>query len=246
MAPGILMLVVAALLAAPCLAITSSTSSTTASPKTAPDPAQSQQQEQARSQARHATLLEALSKGTLTTAPALQLLQDARTLRASLQSGAAAARVRHRRQAGSSSNSSRGILIVAGGRHQFRNAYILLRLLWHSSIRCSLPVELVHYCHERDEAVARAMQQHAQGSGMRLRVIDGSSVAPSSSGGSLEPHATPRQQTGYKAKIHALAWVTSFDEVRLLLQRWSTSHRVCAAGCAWWHGMPPVCLCSRP
>jgi len=108
---------------------------------------------------------------------------------------------------------SRGILVVAGGSHQLRNAFILLRLLSHPDIACTLPVELVYYGpQEYDAAAAAAMQQHAGSAGIPLRFIDGSSVAPSGSVG-LEPHQPPGRVTSFKAKVHALVWVTSFDQV---------------------------------
>lgn len=114
---------------------------------------------------------------------------------------------------------SRGILIVAGGRHQFRNAFILLQLLRHRSIGCTLPVELVYYgALELDAAVAAALTQHAAATGTSLRILDGNSMpAPSSNAGvSLGPHRQqPGKITGFKAKVHALVWVTSFDQVRV-------------------------------
>jgi hypothetical protein len=108
---------------------------------------------------------------------------------------------------------SRGLLIVAGNTHQFKNAFILLQLLRHATINCLLPAEVVHYgAAELDPAVAAAMQKHAAATNTSLTIIDGSTAVT----GDLPPHRPLKAITGFKTKVHALAFVTSFDHVLLL------------------------------
>jgi hypothetical protein len=94
------------------------------------------------------TVLDAIRKGTIKESSALGLLKYVAALRESLSGGAAAERVllssghgtpQHQQQQ-QQREPSRGILIVAGGSNQFRNAYIILKLLAHPDIRCTLPV----------------------------------------------------------------------------------------------------------
>jgi hypothetical protein len=188
-------------------------------------------QEQIRTQQQMLSVLSSITAGTFTADAAISLLQEAADLRESLLHGAAArrwaqlkarsakARTRTTQQAGmqqqqQEGTQTRGILIVAGGRHQFLNAYILLQLLRHPTINCTLPVELVHYgSHEFDPETAKLMTAHAANTGTRLRLIDGAAAAADVE---LEPHKpfALLHLTGFKTKVHALAFVTSFDQVR--------------------------------
>lgn len=175
--------------------------------------------QQASSQQLIATVLAAVDTGTVKASSALSLLRDLSSLRHSLESGAAGARWQHR-QAAAAANSKqqqqglrRGILIVAGGSHQLRNAYILIKTLLHPDINCTLPIEVVYYGpYEFDAAAADAIQQLARTAGVAVHFIDGSTVPPTGSVG-LDPHKGPGRLTGFKAKVHALVWVTSFDHV---------------------------------
>jgi hypothetical protein len=108
--------------------------------------------------------------------------------------------------------ASRGVLIVAGGRHQFLNAYILLQLLRHPTINCSLPAELIYYgAGEYDAATAKLLQAHAAKTGTQLAILDGSEAAAAMD---LEPHKSSLHLMGFKTKVHALAFVTTFEQVR--------------------------------
>jgi hypothetical protein len=77
-------------------------------------------------------------------------------------------------------------------------------------------VEVVYYGpQEYDSPTAATIIYHlADGTGISVKFIDGQSVAPSGTKG-LEPHRAPGRITGFKAKVHALVWVTSFDQVSL-------------------------------
>ncbi|KAF8061351.1 MNN24 [Scenedesmus sp. PABB004] len=164
-----------------------------------------------------------VSTGAISAASALALLRDAAALRASLApGGAAAARVAARRAAAAARRGgpSRGVLIVAGGRDQFANALILLRVLRGPRVRCRLPAEVVHYgARELDPRAAAAMRAHAAATGTALRILDGAAAGGGGGGGALVPpphRAPPGGVTGFRAKVHALAYVTSFDQVLLL------------------------------
>lgn len=201
---------------------TTASATTTSSCSSIPNPECAQTDawvQQQRSQRLTANVLAAVAQGTIKQSNALHLLQDVSDLRASLESGAAAARwtskrtAHHQQQYQEQQQPSCGILVVAGGTHQLRNALILLKLLSHPNISCTLPVEVVYYgAHEFDAGVAAAMAEHAQAAGVSVKLIDGSSIAPTGSKG-LEPHRAPGRLTGFKAKVHALVWVTSFDQV---------------------------------
>lgn len=68
---------------------------------------------------------------------------------------------------------------------------------------------------EYDAPTAATIVYHlADGTGISVKFIDGQAVAPSGTTG-LEPHKAPGRITGFKAKVHALVWVTSFDQVSL-------------------------------
>lgn len=179
-----------------------------------------------RSQLQTATVLDALAAGTIQAHSALSLLQDVSDLRESLVAGAAAARVstaaaRHRekqqQQQQQDAAPTRGILIVAGGANQFKNAYILLKLLAHPDINCRLPVEVVYYGPQEYDSLTAATVVHqlVHAAGLSIKFIDGRGVAPTGETG-LEPHKPPGRLTGFKAKVHALVWVTSFDHVIML------------------------------
>jgi hypothetical protein len=172
-----------------------------------------------------------LPKG-VSMAAAQQLLSSKHLLQHSLQSGHAAARVasvlRHfHRATGSSSVAAaaaatpvvdRGILIVGGSRAHLANAYILLRAL-REQLRCSLPVEIVFYGKdELDPAAATLITEfagrQATATGAPITLIDGKAVhqqhlAP------LYPHQEVKL-TGWVAKIHAICWVTTFQQVLYL------------------------------
>jgi hypothetical protein len=190
-------------------------------------------QEQIRTQQQMLSVLSSITAGTFTADAAISLLQEAAELRESLLHGAAASRwaqlkgrsaktkkgttkqadVQQQKQQ-QEGTPSRGILIVAGGRHQSLNAYILLQLLRHPTINCTLPVELVHYgTHEFDPATTQLMTAHAEKTGTQLKLIDGAAAAADVE---LEPHKpfALLHLTGFKTKVHALAFVTSFDQVR--------------------------------
>lgn len=179
--------------------------------------------QQGRTQQQTAAVLDAVQQGTVKVHSALDLLQDITRLRESFENGAAAERMKTLRgTAGSTQEQqqqqqrkpSQGILIVAGGRDQFKNAYVLLKLLAHPDIACKLPVEVVHYgANEYDAPTAATIiYQLADETGISVRFLDGQSVDPSGYIG-LDPHKPPGRLTGFKAKVHALAWVTSFDQV---------------------------------
>lgn len=173
--------------------------------------------EHGRSKLQTATVLDALAAGTLQAHSALSLLQDVSDLRESLAAGAAAARVTaaasHRQQQQVEA-PTRGILIVAGGAHQFKNAFILLKLLAHPDIDCRLPVEVVYYGPQEYDSVTAAtvIHQLVNGAGLSIKFVDGRDVPPTGETG-LDPHKPPGRLTGFKAKVHALVWVTSFDHV---------------------------------
>jgi hypothetical protein len=177
-------------------------------------------------------VLAAVDTGTIKGSSALSLLQDLSSLRQSFESGAAAARWQHKQAAAATAAAAasskqqqqqrpnRGILIVAGGSHQSRNAYILIKTLTHPDINCTLPIEIVYYGpYEFDAAAADAIQQLARTAGVAVQFIDGSTVPPSGSVG-LDPHKSPGRLTGFKAKVHALVWVTSFDHVSAAAGAW--------------------------
>jgi hypothetical protein len=107
------------------------------------------------------------------------------------------------------------VLVVAGGAAQLRNAYILLRLLRHPRIACSLPAELVHYGpQELDAAAVEALLQHARDTHTQLSVLDGAALTQQAGAAGLA--GTPHVRwplRGFRAKVHALAWVTTFDQV---------------------------------
>ncbi|KAF6265742.1 mannosyltransferase putative-domain-containing protein [Scenedesmus sp. NREL 46B-D3] len=185
-------------------------------------------QEQIRTQLQMLSVLSSIAAGAFTTDAAMTLLQDAAELRESLKHGAAAtrwARLKARSAKGKKGTTipgdmqhqgvfSRGILIVAGGRHQFLNAYILLQLLRHPTINCSLPAELIYYgSHEFDLGTARLITAHAVKTGTQVKLIDGYEAAAATE---LKPHKPIVHLTGFKTKVHALAFVTSFDQVLLL------------------------------
>eukprot|EP00775_Hariotina_reticulata_P003922 gene3922-4176_t len=76
-----------------------------------------------------------------------------------------------------------------------------------------LPAEVVHYGPpELDPVVAAAMQKHAVATNTSLTIIDGLTAAAVD----LPPHPPLKTVTGFKTKVHALAFVTSFDHVLLL------------------------------
>jgi hypothetical protein len=196
--------------------------------QTVTDGVQQQEQQQlvdalaqrGRSKLQTATVLDALAAGTIQAHSALSLLQDVSQLRESLLTGPAATRVstaaaRHRKQQQQQDAApTRGILIVAGGANQFKNAYILLKLLAHPDINCRLPVEVVYYGPQEYDSLiaATVVHQLVHGAGLSVKFIDGWGVAPTGDTG-LEPHKPPGRLTGFKAKVHALVWVTSFDHV---------------------------------
>jgi hypothetical protein len=184
-------------------------------------------QEQLRTQQQMLSVLSSISAGTFTADAAVSLLQDAAALRESLLHGAAArrwdnlkARSAKRnsstgqgadKQQQQQSNPSRGILIVAGGQHQFANAYILLQLLRHPTINCTLPVELIYYGpSEFDSARAQQMKDHAAKTGTQLDIIDGYEAAMVTDFEDMPAV----HLTGFKTKVHALAFVTTFEQVR--------------------------------
>jgi hypothetical protein len=180
--------------------------------------------QQGRSHRQAAAVLEAVQQGTIKVHSALNLLQDVELLRESFKTGAAAERLtalsratdsnQHQQQQQQQRKPSQGILIVAGGRDQFKNAYVLLKLLAHPDIACKLPVEVVHYGAVEYDAptAATTIYQLADNTGISVKFIDGQSVDPTGYNG-LEPHKPPGRLTGFKAKVHALVWVTSFDQV---------------------------------
>ncbi|WIA34715.1 hypothetical protein OEZ86_013026 [Tetradesmus obliquus] len=174
------------------------------------------------------SVLSSIAAGTFTADAAVSLLQDAAALRESLMHGAAARRwealkARSAKRSSTSTSgaadtqqdaASRGILIVAGGRHQFLNAYILLQLLRHPTINCSLPAELIYYGpSEYDVETAELMTAHAAKTNTQLAIMDGSEAAAEMD---LEPHLPTVHLTGFRTKVHALAFVTTFDQVLLL------------------------------
>jgi hypothetical protein len=193
-------------------------------------------QEQIRTQQQILSVLNNITAGTFTADAAIALLQEAAELRESLLHGAAArrwAQLKARSAKARTSTTqtadvqqqqegtpSQGILIVAGGRHQFLNTYILLQLLRHPTINCTLPAELVYYgTHEFDPATARLMTAHAENTATHLKLIDGAAAAAAAAAAAeveLEPHKpfALLHLTGFKTKVHALAFVTSFDQVR--------------------------------
>jgi hypothetical protein len=196
-----------------------------------------QLQEQTRTQQQMLSVLSSIASGAFTADAAISLLQEAAELRESLLHGAAARRwaqlkgrsakaragtgqqadmqQQQQQQQQQEDTPSQGILIVAGGRHQFLNAYILLQLLRHPTINCTLPVELVYYgAHEFDQAAASSMTAHAAKTGTHLKLVDGAAAAADAE---LEPYGPFAlvDLTGFKTKVHALAFVTTFDQVGL-------------------------------
>jgi hypothetical protein len=204
--------------------------------------------QQAHGQQLIATVLAAVDAGTVKASSALSLLRDLSSLRQSFESGAAAARWQQR-QAAAAANSRqqqqqgirRGILIVAGGSHQLRNAYILIKTLLHPGINCTLPIEVVYYgYHEFDAAAADVIQQLARTAGVAVQFIDGSTVPPTGSLG-LDPHKAPGRLTGFKAKVHALVWVTSFDHVSEAAGPWAHAPLLAPATASCWSREHPNC-----
>lgn len=213
-----------------------------------------------RSQQQTATVLDAVSKGTITASKALSLLKDVDILRDALKHEAAAARTSTASKRSSDTpqqqqqeqqeqeeqqqhQPSRGILIVAGGSHQLKNAYILLKLLAHPDIACKLPVEIVYYGpHEYDAPTAATIIYHlADATGISVKFIDGSEVPPTGDVG-LGPHKPPGRLTGFKAKVHALVWMTSFDHVseqqmEICLEVGMLLAVICLLKRSWWHSM---------
>jgi hypothetical protein len=119
----------------------------------------------------------------------------------------------------SSSSVSRGILIVGGSRTHLGNAYILLRMLRHH-LHCKLPIEIVYYGQQEFDPAAAALvrgliaAETAAGKA-RITLIDGLAVQRKHIG-TLQPHPKDTKLTSWVAKVHALCWVTSFQQVLLL------------------------------
>lgn len=159
-------------------------------------------------------VLTSIANGTISASAALELLRDVGTLRTSLQSGAAARRWAKLQDAYKQRKEpTQGILIVAGGKDQFINSYILVQLLRHHRIACNLPVEIVYYGqHEYHTPAADAMLAHGQATNTVISFIDGSTVPATD----LHPHRLVTQIKGFRTKVHALVYVTSFDWVLLL------------------------------
>lgn len=180
-----------------------------------PATAAQQLQQQVHSQQLLLDVLGNVTSGTISAAAALDLLRDVAALRRSLKHGAAARRwAELRARSEQQLEPTQGILIVAGGREQFMNAYILLQLLRHPRIACELPVELVYYgSREYSHVVADAIRLHAEATRTTIVLVDGGSVHNTLE---LEPHPLSSHITGFRAKVHALTFVTSFDQVLLL------------------------------
>lgn len=172
-------------------------------------------EQQLRSQRVLLDILGNVTSATISAAAALDLLKDVAALRASSKHGAAANRWHQlKAKAQQHKDPTRGILIVAGGKDQFMNAHILLQLLRHPKINCQLPAELVYYgAREYSALVADAIAAHATATGTTVALIDGTKVLITMD---TEPHKPLKHITGFKAKVHALTFVTSFDEVLLL------------------------------
>ncbi|KAF6260025.1 mannosyltransferase putative-domain-containing protein [Scenedesmus sp. NREL 46B-D3] len=119
----------------------------------------------------------------------------------------------------SSSSVSRGILIVGGSRTHLGNAYILLRML-RQHLHCRLPIEVVYYGQQELDPAAAALvrdfmaAEEAAGR-PRIALIDGLEVQEQHIG-RLKPHPEHVKLTSWVAKVHALCWVTSFQQVLLL------------------------------
>jgi hypothetical protein len=119
----------------------------------------------------------------------------------------------------SSSSSSRGILIVGGSRTHLGNAYILLRML-RQHLRCQLPIEIVYYGQQELDPAAAALVRsfiaaEETAGKAPITLIDGLEVQGQHIG-TLQPHPTDTKLTSWVAKVHALCWVTSFQQVLLL------------------------------
>jgi hypothetical protein len=119
----------------------------------------------------------------------------------------------------SSSSGSRGILIVGGSRTHLGNAYILLRML-RQHLRCQLPIEIVYYGQQELDPAAAALVRsfiaaEETAGKARITLIDGLKVQGQHIG-TLQPHPTDTKLTSWVAKVHALCWVTSFQQVLLL------------------------------
>eukprot|EP00775_Hariotina_reticulata_P003263 gene3263-3541_t len=122
----------------------------------------------------------------------------------------------------SAQKPSRGILIVAGTRHQLANALVTIMVL-RQSLNCSLPVEIVYYgAAEYDDLMAQILHRYnetAIGSGS-IFLVDG---LDKTKGMDLGYHykgwagsAGSSNVTGFATKAHALAYVTRFQQVLLL------------------------------
>jgi len=104
--------------------------------------------------------------------------------------------------------STNGILVVAGGEtNHLANVYINLRIL-REQLLCDLPVEVVYFGERENDVKMRRFIERAV---KNVRFIDGSAVKYPSHHKQMDTTVT-----GYAAKVYALCYVTSFDQVLLL------------------------------
>jgi hypothetical protein len=119
----------------------------------------------------------------------------------------------------SSSSVSSGILIVGGSRTHLGNAFILLRML-RQQLQCNLPIEIVYYGQQELDPAAAALvtrfitAEEAAGK-PQITLIDGLAVQQQQIG-KLQPHPEAVKLTSWVAKVHALCWLTRFQQVLLL------------------------------
>lgn len=125
---------------------------------------------------------------------------------------------------------SRGILMVAGSRDQMANALVSIIIL-RRVLNCTLPIELVYYStDEQDPVMLNILHKYVEVEGSeaaRLAIVNGSEKhvdldhhyrswsgsSSSRSSGRSTAAAMRNGITGYATKVHALAYVTSFQQV---------------------------------